>query len=491
MINTFISKKRFFPPVSKAVIAILAMTAVLGLALPPPASANATAVVFCPGNMGYPDGLTTAQINGYRTSGMTTMILFSMSVGANGDFIYGGKPIVQNGVYNGPSNWPSLLSQCRASSSSIGRIEMCIGGAGDTSFANIRSRIAADGTGSGTVLYRNLLALKNALGINAIDYDDEQTYDSGSAAVFGNMAGSAGLKVTLCPYTNPSYWQAVQRGLGTNLDAIYLQCYDGGAGNTPAVWNNYFGGMKVIPGYWDYERDATFANKMTAWKSYGTVGGFLWPSNTGGRPPADGSEMQQYANYIHASLDTNTVSNYSVVATENQTLNFNLPVDILYGSSENYFYRSAIMGRFTFSNSTFGADPAPNVVKLGSARTYWQVAGEGNSSTFSVPVDVAYGGAGKYYDNWGTSGTVTFTNAAWGGDPAPGVVKGGYCMPYIQCSAENQSATFSSPTDLAFGANGHYSFKHAFTGTITFNNASFGGDPIPNTAKGGYYRPSH
>jgi len=485
-------RHRLFPKDSKASIAILlgAGALALGAVNPQRASANATAVMFCPGNMGYTDGLTTAEINGYRASGMTTMILFTMSVSANGDFTYGGNPIVQNGAYVGPAAWPGLLNQCRTAPSSIGRIEMCIGQWGDASFGNIKNRIAADGTGSGTVLYRNLQALKNGLGINAIDYDDELTYDSGSAVSFGNMVGAVGMKVTLCPYTNVGYWSAVKSGLGNTVDAIYLQCYDGGAGNDPGAWNNYFGGMKVIPGYWDWERDATFQNKMIAWKNNGSVGGFLWPSNTGGNPPADGGEMLQYANYIHGALDSNTTSNYNVVCSENQTVNFTTPVDAAYGANSSYFYKYAVKGSQTFSNTAFGGDPIPNVAKSGLARSFWPSVSEGNSATFSVPVEAAYGGNGSYFFNWGTSGTVTFSNAAWGGDPAFNVAKAGYIMPYTQIAGENQSVTFSAPTDLAYGANGHYNFRHAFTGTITFNNATFG-DPISGTAKGGYYRPSH
>ena len=492
MVNGEVSMRRKFSVMgSKASFVILVSAASLALcaASPERASANATAVMFCPGNMGYVNGLTTAEINGYRSSGMTTMVLFSMSVSTNGDFTYGGSPIVQNGVYNGPSSWPGLLSQCRAAPTSVGRIEMCIGGWGDTSFTNIKNRIAADGTGSGTVLYRNLQALKNGLGINAIDYDDEGTYDSGSAVSFGNMVGAVGMKVTLCPYTNSGYWSAVKSGLGNTVDAIYLQCYDGGAGNDPTAWNNDFGGMKVMPGYWDWERDSTFANKISAWGAAGAVGGFLWPSNTGGSPPADGNEMLAYANNIHSSMDRNTTSNYSVVANENQTVNFLNPVDDAYGANGNNYYHYAVASNVTFSNAAWGGDPAPNVVKYGNARPYWQVASEGGSFTFSLPVDVAYGGNGFYFDNWGTSGTVTFTNAAWGGDPAQNVAKSGFCMPYTQCCGENQAVTFTFPADLAYGANGHYSFRHAFTGTITFNNATFG-DPISGTAKGGYYRPS-
>jgi hypothetical protein len=271
----------------------------LQMAAGPQRASATTAMIFCNGNMGSAGGLTASQINGLRASGMTTIVLFTMSVQTNGDFTFGdGSTVCSGGSYVGPSNWASLLNQCRVAPTGINRIEMCIAQWGDPSFGNIKNRIASDGTGSGTVLYRNLQALKNALGIDAIDYDDETVYDSGSAISFGQMCGAVGLKVSLCPYSHASYWQAVKSGLGSICDQVYLQCYEGGAGNNPATWNTYFGGLKVIPGYWDWERDATFLNNMQAWKSAGGSGGFLWPSCTGCNPPADGNEMKQYAYQI-------------------------------------------------------------------------------------------------------------------------------------------------------------------------------------------------
>ncbi len=257
-------------------------------------SAAATAMIFCNGDMGGVNGLTPSQISGLRTSGMTTMIIFNMGVAANGDFTYGG-PICSNGVYVGPANWGALLSQCRAQPSSITRIEICIGGWTDPSWTNIKNLVAANGT---NVLYQNLLALKNALGIDAIDNDDEAAYDAASTIQFGQLCASVGLKSTLCPYTNPSYWQAVKAGLGRNCDQVYLQCYDGGAGNNSATWNTYFGGLKVVMGYWDWERDTTFLTKMQVGQSAGCSGGFYWPSCTGCNPPADANGMKQYAEWI-------------------------------------------------------------------------------------------------------------------------------------------------------------------------------------------------
>ncbi|MEO7718036.1 MAG: phosphatidylinositol-specific phospholipase C [Capsulimonas sp.] len=215
----------------------------------------------------------------------------------------------------------------------------------------------------------------------------------------------------------------------------------------------------------------------------------FFASNTGGRY---GVVMMDFVSASMCSMvyNTNAALNYSVVASENQTVNFSTPVDAAYGANSSFFNRYAIAGAFTFSNANFGGDPIFGVAKSGLAKPFLKSVTEGNSATFAGPVEVAYGANGSYAYNWGTSGTVTFTNAAFGGDPAPNTAKTGYFMPYTPCADENGTLTFSTPTDLAYGANGHYSFLHAFTGTVTFNNATFG-DPISGAVKSGYSRPSH
>ena len=281
---------------------LLGLLVLFQLVASPPRASAATAVIFCNGNdnaynMGSASGLTTAQINGFRASGFTTMVLFTMSVLTNGDFYYAGQTICTNGVYDGPSNWGSLLAQCKAAPSSVNRIEMCIGGAGDTSSTNIKNLIAANNT---NVLYQNLSALKTALGIDAIDSDDESTYDSGSAINFGKMCSAVGMKMTFCPYTDSSYWAAVKSGLGSEVDYIYLQCYQGGAGNDPASWASSLGVpvSQVVPGYWDYERDATFLTNMTTWAGEGSGGGFLWPSCTGCDPPVPAKCSNTHSGFL-------------------------------------------------------------------------------------------------------------------------------------------------------------------------------------------------
>lgn len=61
---------------------------------------------------------------------------------------------------------------------------------------------------------------------------------------------------------------------------------------------------------------------------------------------------------------------------------------------------------------------------------------------------------------------------------------------YVRIASENQSYTFSGLNDVAYGADGFYSFRSGVTGTITFNNQTFG-DPLVGTRKFGYFRPTY
>jgi autotransporter-associated beta strand protein len=276
-------------------------------------SSPATVVVnFAPGAEASPTGLTASQITVMQTAPFNTLVLFSITVETNGDFYYGGGggPAIQlctGGVYVGPANWGALLSQCEAPPSTINRIEMCIGGWLDQSFLNIKNLIAANGAGSGTVLYKNLGALKSALGLTAMDYDEEYEYDSSSAIAFGQMCAAVGLKVTFCPYTNVGYWQAVKTGLGSTVDYVYLQCYAGGQGNDAGAWSSYFGGsVPVLPGDWDADAggDIGFLNLMQTGAQEGCIGGWFWPNEGNGVTPP--FALKLYPDLIHAAFDKKT-----------------------------------------------------------------------------------------------------------------------------------------------------------------------------------------
>ena len=59
---------------------------------------------------------------------------------------------------------------------------------------------------------------------------------------------------------------------------------------------------------------------------------------------------------------------------------------------------------------------------------------------------------------------------------------------YTRCAVENAAYTLHGTCDVAFGANGSYRYLHGKTGTITFNLATFGGDPAPGVVKAGYVK---
>jgi hypothetical protein len=245
----------------------------------PSARAGGSVGIYVDGQYYAPN--VTAQ-NIARSSGYTSMFLFTLNVETNGDVTGFGATLCQNGVYTGDPTWGSKLAACKAPPSSVQRIELCIGSWGSQAFNNIRSLISSQGTGTNSILYRHFLALKNATGADAIQFDDELTYDVNSMVAFGNMLAAIGFKVTLCPYTNQSFWVSVKNQLGNKVDAIYLQCYDGGAGNDPGNWINAFGGFKVIPGLWgNTETLQSAVNKMQNWKNaYGIPGGFMWLNGT-------------------------------------------------------------------------------------------------------------------------------------------------------------------------------------------------------------------
>jgi len=218
---------------------------------------------------------TTPSMAFDQASGFTTLIAFAMHVNPDGTLLIGGVACT-NGVYVGPTNWGALVAALKTPPTTVTRYEVCIGGWQDSSYDNLKSLVAAQGTGPGSILYKNFQALKNAVpGIDAINDDDEQTYDLTSSTSFANMLGGLGYKFTLVPYQNQSFWVNLKNSI-TNCDTIYLQCYSGGAGNDPGQWNTAFGnGVVVIPG--QESNTATPATFHNWYLETGVQGGFYYP----------------------------------------------------------------------------------------------------------------------------------------------------------------------------------------------------------------------
>lgn len=61
---------------------------------------------------------------------------------------------------------------------------------------------------------------------------------------------------------------------------------------------------------------------------------------------------------------------------------------------------------------------------------------------------------------------------------------------YTWCANEGGSFSLPDVCDVAYGANGQFRYIYGKSGTITFNNTTFGGDPIPGVVKNGFYKES-
>lgn len=155
----------------------------------------------------------------------------------------------------------------------------------------------------------------------------------------------------------------------------------------------------------------------------------------------------------------------------------------------------AAFGPITAANNAGGKlTMAYNVDLFDGPEGYTWCASEGGSFTLPATSDVAYGANGSYYYMYGKSGRVTFNTATFGGDPIPNTVKSGYYRisgptGYTWCANENGSFTLPGACDIAYGANGSFIYQTNKTGTVTFNNATFG-DPIANVPKAGFYKPA-
>ena len=219
-----------------------------------------------------------------RNSGFTYIILFNINVEPDGTLTTDGETVCKDGQYvfgNTQPNYVSDIKKLKQAPTTISRIEICIGGWGNESFSRIKELINSHGVGSGTILYKNFKALKNAIPeIDAVNNDDEHCYDVATAVKFHQMMYELGYKTTIAPYTNRSFWENLVSQLGDRCDRVLIQCYDGGAGNNPSDW--HLGNRAVHAGRMNYQEggvDACVA-QMESWKrNNGVSGGFIWLYN--------------------------------------------------------------------------------------------------------------------------------------------------------------------------------------------------------------------
>lgn len=263
-----------------------------------------------------PDSQQLEQLQGYvsdlQGSNFSTIIFAFIHVDAEGNFYFnGGSPMISGGqLQSGLSDLSSLFSMLK-SGGSVAKLFFSIGGYGpsDDDFNHMGTLIKQYGTGSGNPLYKNFQALAQSLSIDGIDFDLEAIqypYDHYTDTVvqLTAMLNSLNLEVTYCPYTEESFWLGclaqVYKNRGTQIVSWFnLQCYAGGAGNTPSQWvaavkaSAKLNGVDnpaafVVPGLWCVNSSSGNCNSgdcpatiQETFAGYtasdpGITGGFIW-----------------------------------------------------------------------------------------------------------------------------------------------------------------------------------------------------------------------
>ncbi|MFT4113852.1 hypothetical protein [Silvibacterium sp.] len=303
----------------------------------------------------------TTTISELENSGFTEVIVWSVEVSSTGDLNLNGEfPLTSAGVYVGNQTYPSFASTLATlKEGTVKRITLSIGSSNVGDWQDIEALVNAQGTGSTSILYKDFQALKTAIpSLDAIDFDDENNQDSSSMTAFAVMLGNLGYHVEPDAYDNSSFWTGVVTQINTQLagtvDAVHLQAYAGGAGNTPCSgWN--FGTVPVLPGLEASEdTPAEVQTTMTSWHSQCNIlGGFLWLYDT----IAGDNTASQYANAINAAVGstTNSTGAYNVSGVYTDGTSFTTG-----GLDGNgYAYSSDLLGStVSWNGSTFTLGPA-------------------------------------------------------------------------------------------------------------------------------------
>lgn len=220
-----------------------------------------------------------------ENSGFTEAIVWSVEVKTNGDLNLNGEfPLTSNGSDIGDQTHPDFAGNMAIlKQGNVKRITLSIGSSNVGDWQDITALVHSQGTGPGSILYQDFQALKTAIpALDAVDFDDENSFDLDTTVQFGLMLGSLGYHVLPDAYDNNTYWMNVVSQINAQLpgtvDGVHLQVYAGGAGNNPcsSSWN--FGSVPVFPGLWDrVDTPKQVQNRIGGWHTQcGISGGFMW-----------------------------------------------------------------------------------------------------------------------------------------------------------------------------------------------------------------------
>src|SRR3984957_20176815 len=225
-----------------------------------------------------------ANITEIENSGFTEAIVWSVEVNSVGDLNFNGEfPLTSGGVYVGNQSYPNFAADMALlKQGTVKRVTFSIGSSNVGDWQDITALVKAQGVGPTSILYKDFQALKTAIpALDALDFDDENSFNSPTTIQFGVMLGQLGYHVMPDAFDDASYWTNVVTQINTQLpgtvDGVHLQAYAGGSGNNPCQgWN--FGSVPVFPGLWDQDDTPSQVQTiMTGWHDQcGIVGGFMW-----------------------------------------------------------------------------------------------------------------------------------------------------------------------------------------------------------------------
>jgi len=225
-----------------------------------------------------------ANITEIENSGFSEAIVWSVEVNSVGDLNFNGEfPLTSGGVYVGNQSYPNFASDMALlKQGTVKRVTFSIGSSNVGDWQDITALVNAQGVGPTSILYKDFQALKTAIpALDALDFDDENSFNSPTTIQFGVMLGQLGYHVMPDAFDDSSYWTNVVTQINTQLpgtvDGVHLQAYAGGSGNNPCQgWN--FGSVPVFPGLWDQDDTPSQVQTiMTGWHDQcGIIGGFMW-----------------------------------------------------------------------------------------------------------------------------------------------------------------------------------------------------------------------
>ena len=269
-------------PLKSLQLTALLFVAVFALTFASPASAQTGYTGLFGGGPFYKN--SAANITEVENSGFTEAIVWSVEVNSVGDLNFNGEfPLTSAGVYVGNNTWPDFPAQmAQLKQGTVKRVTFSVGSSNVGDWEDITALVKAQGTGPTSILYKDFAALKAAIpALDAIDFDDENSYNEPTTVQFAVMLGNLGYHVVPDPYTNNSYWislvSEINGKLAGTVDGVHLQAYSGGAGNTPCSgWD--FGTVPVFPGLWDaVDTPSEVETIMAGWHTQcGIIGGTMW-----------------------------------------------------------------------------------------------------------------------------------------------------------------------------------------------------------------------